>query len=161
MGHKIPERSHGLTAEVPSLADVVTHDGLHAPGFPFSVRAVQVIHQGAVNGHVGHLSADDAGLHLTATQVGLKFRFQEPFHFRNEIRPLVIKNIRIIKGFCVLVLGITKGRIHDGKPSHHGGEGHFRGDEVDAGRLSPGVVVNGFLKQLLDFMPGFPFLLTV
>ena len=131
-GYKILECSHGLTAEVSSLADMMTHDRLYAPCFPFTIRAIEVVHHGTVNGHVGHLPADDTGFHLPATQVGLKLHFQEPLHLSDEIRPLIIKNIRIIKCFCTFVLRITKGRIHDGKTSYHGRKGHFRRDEVHA-----------------------------
>ena len=64
-GDIVPQRSHGLRAEVSALYDMVIEDLADSALLCFSIGTVYIIHQRAVYGHVCHLAGDQACLDLT------------------------------------------------------------------------------------------------
>ena len=71
------------------------------------IRPVQIIHEGAENGGIGHLAADDPGLHHGAAQETGHFFLQLDLHPFDEVRSLVIKNVRLPQELIVPVLRVA------------------------------------------------------
>ena len=109
---EIVEGAHRLGAQVAAPDDVVVQDRADPPGFRLPVAPVQIIDQGAEDHGIGHLAADHPGLDLPAAQVAGHLLLQQLLHAFDEIRSLVVEDLRIVVGSEGAVLGIAEGGIH-------------------------------------------------
>ncbi len=111
--NEIPEGAHGLRAQMSAPADEVVHYLPNASGFAAAVRAVNVVDHRAEKSGIGHLPAYEPHLDFRAAEVFSHFLFQQPFHFRDEVRSLIVEDVGLIKGFRFPVLGVAKRRVHN------------------------------------------------
>ena len=147
---KSSERAHRLAGEVPALNDVVVH---HVPSrrssrlvparLTYSTIALKTTALAIcpLRARVSNVVAAQEFPHLD---------FQQPLNLVDEIRALVVEDLRILEGLDLLVLGVAEGRVHHRQQPHHRRGGHLGGNQVDALSLPPLRVVDGVLQQLVD-----------
>ncbi len=63
-GDKIPQCAHGLCAEVSAFDNMVVHHFPHASLLLLAIGPVNVIHNGAKQGGVGHLTGHQTGFNV-------------------------------------------------------------------------------------------------
>ena len=154
-GDIVPQGAHGLGGKVAALDDVVVHHIAQALGIVLAIQPVLPIHQGGEGGHIGHLAADDPGLHLGAAEVFLHLLHQQLLHPVDELGALVIEDIRVVEGFYLFMLRIAEGRVRGAQQLYGPAGAIFRGDQVDAPVLPPVVVFRGLPDQVDGlFIPG-------
>ena len=112
-GHVVAQRAHGLGAQVAAVGDVVVDHLGDAPRLGLAVGAVEVVDHGAEHGGVGHLTADDARLHLRAAQVGAELVGEQALDLVDEAGALVVEDLLVVEGLRLLVLGVAEGRVED------------------------------------------------
>ncbi len=111
--HKIPQGAHGLCTQVPTFADMVIHHLANSPGLCLPICPVDVVHHATEHGHVGHLSADEACLHLLAAHKFAHLFFKHPLHLVDEFGTLIIVDVRFVEGLEFPVFRVSEGGIHD------------------------------------------------
>ncbi len=153
-GHVVLEGAHRLRAQVSALADVVVHDHPQALGLALAVPAVAVVHQGGEQGGIGHLPADDPGLHLGGAEEAAHLALEGLLHLVDEAGALVVEDVRLVEGLQLAVLGVAEGRVGDRQEPHQRGGGHLGGDQVDAFFLPPAVVPDSTAHEFAHFAAG-------
>ena len=146
-GDEVPERAHGLRAEMPAPADVVVHYAAHAARFAAAVGTVDIVDHGAEHCRIGHLPAYNTGFDFGAAQVFPELFFEQPLHLGDEIRPLVIKYLGVIESLRLFVLGIPEGGVRYGEQADHRGSRHLGGYQVDALMLAPPGIFHGLAQK--------------
>ena len=90
VGHKIPQGSHRLGAEMASFDDVIVHDLAHSSWLGFSGGPVDKVNHSAKDNGIGHF-----------------FRVGDPLHRR--MVQYILEDVRVTpKGFAELCFGLTR-----------------------------------------------------
>ncbi len=105
-GNEVPQRSHGLGAQMTTPTDVVVHDVPYSPRLGMPVGPIQVVHDAAVRGGIGHLPADKPCLHFGAAEELFQLLLYLIFHLGNEPGALIIKSFQISQCFHFAVFGV-------------------------------------------------------
>jgi len=113
--NKIPQGTHGLSAEMSALYDMVIQYLPNSSWLALAVTAVDVIDHRTEDRRIGHLPADHTSLNLHAAQKRAQLLFQQSLYFAYEICALIVKHLRLCEGLDLLVLAVPAGRIHYGK----------------------------------------------
>jgi len=145
---EVVEGAHGLCAEMAPADDVVVQNRADPSGFRFSIAPVQVIDQAAEDHGVGHLSAQHPNLDFPTFKIAIHLFLEQCLHMVDEIRPLVVEDLRIVVGTERAVFRVSEGRIHDRESPHHRGNGLFGGNQIDALGLAPKGILNRLLQQI-------------
>ena len=116
--HEVAQRAHRLGAQVTALADVVVHHHADAPRLSLGVGAVDVVEKRAEHRHVGHLTADQAGLGLGAAQILAELRFEATLNRGDEAGALVVEDLVVVEGLGPAVFGVAKRRVRDRSQAH-------------------------------------------
>ena len=144
----VMQGAHRLRAEMSALDDVVVEDVAKPLRGVLAVKAVFIVHQRGEHGCVAHLSADHARLYLGAVKILAQLRDQRALDLVDKLRALIIEHLVVIERRSFLMLGIAEARVAAAEQTHRAGDGHLRGNEVDALLLPPDVVVRGFTQKI-------------
>ena len=86
--------------------DVMVHDVPDSPRPGVSIHPVQVVHNAAVSGDIGHLPADKSGLHFRTAKELFQLLLYFCLHPGNEPGALIVKHIHIAQRFHSPVFGV-------------------------------------------------------
>ena len=144
----IVERAHGLRRQVSAAHDVVVHDPAQPLRRALAIHTVLEVHERREYGGVGHLAGGHAGLDLRAAEVFLHLLDKHRLDLRDEIRALIIEDLRIIERLLLLMLGVAVGGVGCAQQAHRARLRVFRRDQVDAALLPPQVVFLRLFQKL-------------
>jgi hypothetical protein len=88
------------------------------PGLTSPIQPIKVIHQPAEDHGISHLTTNDSRLDLGTADEAPKFIGKKDLNLPNQFGPLIIEDIRFLKGLHQPVFSISPGRIADGQESH-------------------------------------------
>ena len=142
----------GCADRCPPRQDVVVHDPAEPLRRALAIHTVLEVHERREYSGVGHLAGGHAGLDLRAAEVFLHLLDKHRLDLRDEIRALIIEDLRIIERLLLLMLGVAVGGVGRGEHPDGSGLRVLGRDEVDALGLAPQMVLLGSGDEVLHLL---------